>query len=232
MKMHKIERNVPPKELKKKSNEWNKKLSKNPEVDINKEWRNFKSTKLGGDTLKNLKEMYSDCCMYCEGDVGVTSYGQIEHFKPKSKYPELCFDYDNLHLACEICNKNKGDKYEECYIDPTLVDPKEYIYYRNWEALGKNKVGDTMIELVQLNNDTRIKFRKERVLRIQERLNIAINYLEKAKENEEIKTIIFSSLDDIYKAMSHGSPYCTMIRDNFKENIDLIYKLLEIDRHI
>lgn len=226
MKMHKVERNNPPKDLKKKSKDWIKSMSKSLDFDVDIEWEKFKSTKLGKETSENLKQMYANCCMYCEGTVGVTSYEQIEHFRPKSKYPELCFEYDNLHLACEICNNNKSNKYKDEYIDPTLVNPREYIYYRNWEAVGKNEIGTMMVELVKLNNDTRMRFRKAKLQIIQERLNVIVKYIENAKDNEDIKTLLLIDLNDIYKAMEHGSPYCTMITDNFKENVDMIYKLL------
>ena len=44
---------------------------------------------------------------------GVVAYEHIEHLKPKSKYPELAFQWENLHLACQRCNVEKGDRFDE-----------------------------------------------------------------------------------------------------------------------
>ena len=37
---------------------------------------------------------------------GVQLHG--DHVKPRSKYPELALDPDNVVIRCEICNKAKG----------------------------------------------------------------------------------------------------------------------------
>lgn len=63
--------------------------------------------------------MFKGCCAYCEGSYEGTSYPQIEHFKPKSLYPELMFDYNNMNLACQMCNMTKLGKYDEKLINPT-----------------------------------------------------------------------------------------------------------------
>lgn len=66
---------------------------------------------------KNVKEvldrMYQGLCCYCEAVIGVVSFGHIEHRRPKRRYPNSCFDWGNLHLACEKCNKAKGNKYDK-----------------------------------------------------------------------------------------------------------------------
>jgi 5-methylcytosine-specific restriction endonuclease McrA len=37
---------------------------------------------------------------------GVQLHG--DHIKPRSLYPELALDPDNVQILCEICNKAKG----------------------------------------------------------------------------------------------------------------------------
>ena len=71
------------------------------------------------DVLKTLKLMYNDgygtCfCCYCESSIEDVGYPHIEHRKPKDKdlFPEEAFSWDNLHLACEKCNKNKLNKWD------------------------------------------------------------------------------------------------------------------------
>ena len=40
---------------------------------------------------------------------------QVDHIKPRSKYPELELDEDNLQVLCEECNMGKSNKYEDDY---------------------------------------------------------------------------------------------------------------------
>src|ERR1700722_9410453 len=47
-------------------------------------------------------------CAYCESKLRHIAYGDIEHVVPKSVRPELSFDWQNLTLACDVCNTNKS----------------------------------------------------------------------------------------------------------------------------
>lgn len=67
--------------------------------------------------VKNaLKEMYGKphggLCCYCEQRVGHVAHEHIEHRQPKSLFPELTFDWENLHLVCPICNIAKGNEWD------------------------------------------------------------------------------------------------------------------------
>jgi uncharacterized protein (TIGR02646 family) len=72
------------------------------------------------DVLAALKLMYGDdngmCyCCYCESRIAIVNYPNIEHRKPKSAdlFPENTYDWENLHLVCDICNTKKGDKWDK-----------------------------------------------------------------------------------------------------------------------
>ena len=71
-------------------------------------------------SVKNalLKAQYNKCC-YCESKFLSTSYGAVEHFRPKGAvqqkrgqrqgYPGyywLAYDWDNLLVSCERCNSS------------------------------------------------------------------------------------------------------------------------------
>jgi uncharacterized protein (TIGR02646 family) len=68
-------------------------------------------------------------CMYCEDNEGT----DIDHFWPKSTYPERAFDWDNYLLACSGCNSNyKRDQFptkhgKPILLDPTTDDPMEHM---------------------------------------------------------------------------------------------------------
>ena len=51
-------------------------------------------------------------CAYCESPTDTVAHGDVEHFRPKSKYWWLAYCYDNYVYACQICNQvHKGDKF-------------------------------------------------------------------------------------------------------------------------
>jgi uncharacterized protein (TIGR02646 family) len=61
-------------------------------------------------------------CAYCESKVLHIDFGDIEHILPKKERPELWFDWDNLTLACGVCNNKKRAYYSEVL---PLLDPYE-----------------------------------------------------------------------------------------------------------
>lgn len=70
-----------------------------------------------------LKAETLDKCAYCESKITHIDHGDIEHIVPKSKVPARAFDWDNLTLACRICNQNKGDFHSGGNDHSGLVDP-------------------------------------------------------------------------------------------------------------
>jgi uncharacterized protein (TIGR02646 family) len=71
--------------------------------------------------------MFHGKCAYCESKVTHVDYGHIEHYRPKSLFPELTFEWDNLLLACGICNgaEHKGDRFPEAADGGPLLNPCE-----------------------------------------------------------------------------------------------------------
>jgi uncharacterized protein (TIGR02646 family) len=70
-------------------------------------------------------------CMFC-GDSKATD---IEHFRPKMRYPEHMFHWDNFLLVCWPCNRRKGTKFPcdpagaPLLIDPTREDPWDHLFF-------------------------------------------------------------------------------------------------------
>ena len=62
---------------------------------------------------------------------------EIEHFRPRSRFPNLSFDWLNLVYACRRCNQSKGDSwpgFEDASInvllaadDPRYTPVSEYV---------------------------------------------------------------------------------------------------------
>jgi hypothetical protein len=59
-----------------------------------------------------LKAETGGKCAYCESPTDTVAHGDVEHFRPKSKYWWLAYCYDNYLYACQICNEvHKGDEF-------------------------------------------------------------------------------------------------------------------------
>ena len=110
-------------------------------------------------------------CMYCEDSAGT----DIEHFRPKSTYPEHAFSWDNYLLACSACNSNhKRSQFPldgsgaPLLIDPTVEDPREHLvlspktgkYEARTRAGQASPKGEKSIEVFGLYRDTLEKGRQ------------------------------------------------------------------------
>lgn len=131
------------------------------------------------DVKSSLKNMFEGKCAYCESHLAHVSYGHIEHFKPKSTYPEDCFTWNNLLLGCEICN---GSQFKSTHfplasdngplVNPTVENPFDFFEFEYDPAtslanvLGKNNRGIRTEELLGLNRPDLLKHRSRIVRRI------------------------------------------------------------------
>lgn len=63
-------------------------------------------------------------CAYCEATTKIVSPGDVEHFRPKSKYWWLAYCYDNYLVSCSVCNSTfKGNKFPLLDESKALVSP-------------------------------------------------------------------------------------------------------------
>lgn len=76
---------------------------------------------------QSLLEMFHDKCAFCESKIITVDYGDIEHFQPKSKFPELAVTWANLLLSCKRCNgsSQKSDNWPDPMEGGPLVNPCE-----------------------------------------------------------------------------------------------------------
>ena len=62
--------------------------------------------------LRFVREDFSECCAYCLLHE-LLAHGrenfELDHFRPRSKFPEFANDYFNLYYACHVCNLLKRD---------------------------------------------------------------------------------------------------------------------------
>jgi len=70
---------------------------------------------------------YTDCYDFWFG--GKRNF-QIDHFKPKSKYPDKITKYSNLVYTCSYVNRAKSDD-DGNYMDPCDTDYNQHFYRDN-----------------------------------------------------------------------------------------------------
>ena len=69
-------------------------------------WREFS---------QDLADAFSGLCAYCEK----ICRGEVDHFRPKSRYPHLVYSWENWLFACHDCNHAKRQRWPpRGYVDP------------------------------------------------------------------------------------------------------------------
>lgn len=83
-------------------------------------------------------------CAFCEAHISHISDDNIEHFRPKSDYLDFTFDWDNLLIACTVCNRDyKKTQFpmaldgSALLINPTRETPETHLDFQ-WD--GKTKL--------------------------------------------------------------------------------------------
>jgi len=102
-------------------------------------------------------------CAYCESKLLHIAYGDIEHITPKSKDNQVWYQWDNLTLACDRCNTNKGNYLD--VIDPYNVDPEQHLWFQGamvFQHPGSDE-GALTERRLQLNRDDLLERRAERL---------------------------------------------------------------------
>lgn len=127
-------------------------------------WREFR-----GD----LEKVFFNLCAYCEE----YCRGEVEHFRPKSRFPELVYEWSNWLFACHVCNQMKGEKWpSRGYVDPcaqsTSAPPETFFEFdavtgevlpRQNMASSRRQKAMQMINDLQLNASYHLKKRRLRL---------------------------------------------------------------------
>lgn len=92
---------------------------------------------------------FSECKLNEEG-----KYDEVEHFHPKSLYPDEVVFWNNLLPINKACNVAKGDHdtKAEPIINPRFDDPKKHLYLKGYRFYGKTELGIRTIDVVGLND--------------------------------------------------------------------------------
>ena len=138
--------------------------NKATKADINKAQNKYRHPQVKGALVK----MFNGKCAYCESKIIVVTYGAIEHFYPKSQYPDLTFTWETLLLSCDKCNdaNHKGTNFplDDITGNPLLIDPTDGVTDPNthlefiWDEMaklasvyGRDRRGQIVEDLFDLN---------------------------------------------------------------------------------
>lgn len=137
---------------------------------------------LRGDIKNNLHDTLLEeqgyLCCYCEMEV-TRSNSHIEHFKPRTSYPELSLDYNNLLASCQRerepkdpqhCGVKKEDWYDEkLMVSPVIADCGDFFHYTGFGEIlpaddpTKQDAATVTIQKLELNLDKLTKMRREAI---------------------------------------------------------------------
>ncbi len=102
-------------------------------------------------------------CVYCaipDAAMGGIRNFHVEHYRPKSLFPDLIDTFTNLFYACPICNTFKGkdwpaepDHKIQCYPDPSVSDYEVLftINLQSGKVHGNVVASSYMVEKIHLN---------------------------------------------------------------------------------
>jgi uncharacterized protein (TIGR02646 family) len=127
-----------------------------------------------GDAKEALALMAHYKCAYCESPIAAESTGEVEHFKPKTLFPSLVYEWSNYFLACGGCNRAKLNKWPaggKEYVRPDEGDPPAFFLFGedgSVAAVLLGEAGDLTIRDLKLNKPW---LRRQRALEIQEALD-------------------------------------------------------------
>lgn len=130
---------------------------------------------------KKLNGIQEGLCVYCEKYLAWDE-GHVEHIKPRSEYPQLCFDYFNYAQSCNTggknkatCGNNKGRKILP--IEPFEGCNQKFILLTNGElsanksqSCSQKSAANLTISILGLNRPNLVNLRRKAIDRIVEML--------------------------------------------------------------
>lgn len=124
-------------------------------------------------------------CAYCESKVRHITYGDVEHIVPKSTDLAKIFEWENLTLACDVCNTKKGVHFgnHEDLVDPYIVDPEDHFIFAGANILSKPGSGPGLAteSTLELNRLELLERRSERLRFLNRQLHLLVEVTDPAK---------------------------------------------------
>lgn len=175
---------------------------------------------------KYMAQLGIKCCVYCNAQYGVsikrdkasyTSTYEIDHFKPKSKYPHLSTSFFNLQPSCGHCNQTKGDRDSlfNLYIELPLANPSTI---RPFEfSLPTNKI----IEFLLTQEENRLEIKLDST-----DSGLLINHNQRFKVDKKYYCHKDEAAELIIKSKIYNKAYLQQLQSSFGPAIPQFYNRL------
>jgi len=201
--------------------------------------RNIYSSKIVKETLK--KTQHNKCC-FCESDFSHVAAGDVEHYRPKGGWIQkneklntpgyywLAYDWDNLFLSCEICNRqfkknyfplstgyrarnHKDDISKEfpLFIHPAKDDPENHVMFNGEIAEALDRKGEITILKTGINRKPLCVSRKSRLDAIYMIYNLASGHPD-TNQKQSAREYLLNLQNN------NNSEYASMLRCFFRKN--------------
>lgn len=196
--MIKVNRTTKPTVLQKYEKKWVRKIQASLQSGSKRELELAVNKYQHKDIKAQLLKIFLGRCAYCESKYAHVDFGDIEHFRPKAKYPLLAVKWSNLLLACPLCNINKLDKFPKPkLINPCVDNPTNHFSFNYDEYIGIANVsgitprGVITEQILQLNRYELIRHRSSHIRKL-----FALAKFHAEYNNVEAKTLLDQALDE------------------------------------
>lgn len=187
--------------LTEKREEWKAALSSNPSEHHKNKYRH-------PEIKAHLLNETHGKCVYCESKIGHNCPGDIEHKIPKSRQIDLIFEWDNMTIACNECNRRKAEYYDpNCmFLDPNNDNVENLVQHVGPLVFNRpgNVRSEVTVRTLELNS---LKGRPSLISRKMEKLESIKNLVERiaTTENTTLKSFLLEELTESYDISSEFS---------------------------
>jgi uncharacterized protein (TIGR02646 family) len=198
-----------------------------------------------------LERIQKNKCCFCESKFKHVSSGDVEHFRPKAEYSQghgnqlcrpgyfwLAYDWDNLLVSCEVCNRREKGSYfplknpirrfidhnsnihleEPWFINPSLIDPEMHITFHNEIPKHITFEGAKTIEYLSLDREELNEIRYEKLNFLKSLEETYLDVIGSEYENT-VRERFFRHLREI---IYQNGEFKSMVKANFRNYLPLI----------
>jgi uncharacterized protein (TIGR02646 family) len=160
-----------------------------------------------------ISTMSAGHCAYCQCPVSADHAGkvpgQVEHFKPKSRFPSLAYDVKNYFLSCEACNLTKHNKWPPGgYVRPDGRSPASRFAFdedgtvrpaRPRDAQAKKTIEDFGLNRPGLKEQRRVQIKRQ-----MNSVRLALQLAKGGLKSEQLRKLIVPALSFVSEAINQN----------------------------
>jgi len=204
-----------------------------------------------------LENIYQKKCAYCESKIYERQDAHIENYRPKSKYRWLSYEWSNLLLACNTCNRYKEAKFKiegnritqpqkdkeewkansksflaekPLLLHPEIDYPENQLYFTNDGYIhADDDRGKYTIETCNLNRESLIARRQDILENFFKKLEYLLLLVNKGLNAYEIIKIADPIFKDLQQSNDKSNEF-SLLYKNMLENFSEFFLLKFTDK--